>query len=286
VERGFCGEVWLLLRLIFGGRLATFGHLRENMKAEEIQQIFAGWRIKPTRSAWLRITAETQDSTSWFGRTPSQSASRDWPKCQSCEAPMQFFLQLDLGTLPVGFNVAQRTGLVQLFYCSTDDGLCDTWQPFSGTHDIRLFSKAESLVGPDGIQELRRKSIVGWREFKDTPHPEEHRQYGIAYHDDFANKRVAVSCHDPAISLENLDLDLEVAELVSISKPGDKLGGWPYWVQGRAYPTCPACQNQMELLFQIDSEDNLSYMFSDAGCAHLTQCRTHPHILAFGWAGS
>jgi hypothetical protein len=42
----------------------------------------------------------------------------------------------------------------------------------------------------------------------------------------------------------------------------------------------------MHLLFQIDSEDNLPYMFGDAGCGHITQCPKHPHRLAFGWACS
>ena len=256
------------------------------MKSEEIQQMFENWRRKHTRLAWVPIVSETQDSTSWFGGTPAQSASSDWPICSECEQPMLFFLQLDLSTLPEGFNAVQRTGVVQLFYCSTDDGMCNTWEPFSGTHHIRLFSNGVELTRPDSIQGFGRKSIVGWNESKDIPHPAEHEQNGISYQYDFENKQVSIICNDPVIVLENLDIDLDVAELISISKPGDKLGGWPYWIQGVEYPSCPECQDQMVLLFQIDSEDNLPHMFGDVGCAHLTQCRNHPHILAFGWACS
>jgi hypothetical protein len=37
-------------------------------------------------------------------------------------------------------------------------------------------------------------------------------------------------------------------------------------------------------VFQIDSEDNLPYMFGDVGCAHITQCPEHKEVVAFGWA--
>ena len=65
---------------------------------------------------------------------------------------------------------------------------------------------------------------------------------------------------------------------------GDKLAGYPAWAQGIEYPDCPICRETMRLLFQIDSEDNLLYMFGDVGCGHITQCKMHKEQLAFGWA--
>ncbi|WP_299176531.1 hypothetical protein [uncultured Neptuniibacter sp.] len=41
---------------------------------------------------------------------------------------------------------------------------------------------------------------------------------------------------------------------------------------------------EMDLLFQIDSEDNLPYMFGDAGSAHITQCPNHPETLTIARA--
>jgi uncharacterized protein YwqG len=55
-------------------------------------------------------------------------------------------------------------------------------------------------------------------------------------------------------------------------------------VQGVEYPHCPECGEAMQLVFQLDSEDNIDYMFGDSGCAHVTQCKNHPHQLALGWA--
>jgi hypothetical protein len=42
----------------------------------------------------------------------------------------------------------------------------------------------------------------------------------------------------------------------------------------------------MELLFQLDSEDHVPFMFGDAGCGHLTRCPEHPDVVTFGWACS
>lgn len=65
---------------------------------------------------------------------------------------------------------------------------------------------------------------------------------------------------------------------------GDKLGGWPAWVQGVEYPDCPRCGARMALLFQLDSEENVPWMFGDVGCGHVTRCPAHPDEVAFGWA--
>jgi uncharacterized protein YwqG len=73
-------------------------------------------------------------------------------------------------------------------------------------------------------------------------------------------------------------------ELEIEPKSGDKLAGWPLWIQGVEYPSCPICQAEMSLVFQIDSEDNVPYMFGDVGCGHITQCREHKEQLAFAWA--
>ena len=124
----------------------------------------------------------------------------------------------------------------------------------------------------------------GWEEFDDFPASAEHSTLGIDYDYDFRAGTVTVRCADPAIVLPNLSLDLEVAEAIATAATGDKLLGWPSWVQGVEYPRCPRCNQQMSFVFQIDSNDNLDYMFGDAGTAHVTRCSAHPDEFAFGWA--
>jgi hypothetical protein len=67
---------------------------------------------------------------------------------------------------------------------------------------------------------------------------------------------------------------------------GDKLLGWPHWIQGVEYPECPTCEARMEYVFQIDSEKNLPLMWGDGGIAHVTRCPTHREVFALGWACS
>jgi uncharacterized protein YwqG len=64
----------------------------------------------------------------------------------------------------------------------------------------------------------------------------------------------------------------------------DKLFGWPCWVQSEEYPYDRKTQARMELLFQLGWEDNLPYMFGDAGIGHLTKSPDDENELAFGWA--
>ena len=77
--------------------------------------------------------------------------------------------------------------------------------------------------------------------------------------------------------------ELEV-EHVAMAADKDKLAGWPCWVQGNEQPLCPTCGSTMRLLFQVDSEDHVPFMWGDAGIGHITQCPTHLDVVAFGWA--
>jgi uncharacterized protein YwqG len=78
----------------------------------------------------------------------------------------------------------------------------------------------------------------------------------------------------------------DLAERLSVAEPGDKLGGWPYWIQGVEYPACPVCQAEMHMVFQLDSNDNLDFMFGDVGTGHITQCPVHKSVVTFSWACS
>jgi len=78
---------------------------------------------------------------------------------------------------------------------------------------------------------------------------------------------------------------LETSE-TGIPIVGDKLYGWPHWIQSVEYPFDRKTGSRMELLFQIDSNVNLAHMFGDVGIGHLTQSKDNPDELAFGWACS
>jgi uncharacterized protein YwqG len=94
-----------------------------------------------------------------------------------------------------------------------------------------------------------------------------------------------VTLRVPSVGLDTtLGIDELPVEEIAVAAEKDKLGGWPYWVQGPEYPTCPSCGERMRIVLQLDSEHNVPFMFGDAGVGHVTQCPTHHDVVAFGWA--
>lgn len=255
------------------------------MDEAEIKKAFDAWRDKYRRTAWVPETQDgpNPDSGSWFGGHPLVTEGK-WPVCKECSEPMMLFAQLDLAELPEEADLPTKEGLLQVFYCSSDDGGCETWEPFSGTHELRVVSPGSAPVTPPAdVASLPQKSILRWRAVEDLPSSSELEMLGVEVNYDFQNETATVRCEEFGISLD-LSGDLDVEEILSNAEAGDKLRGWPFWIQGVEYPSCPTCGEAMELLLQLDSEDNLDYMFGDSGCAHVTQCRRHPDQLALGWA--
>ena len=225
-------------------------------------------RVAPLRrSCWIP-KVESRDGephASKFSGTAALPAGEAWPLCPNCTLPMQLFLQLNAAELPEGFEAPWGEGILQFFYCTTSDPHCevecDAWEPFARSTLLRIMPGTAATEGaPLPGTAFPAKRIVGWELRDDLPGWEE---------------------------LSDLGFSEEDAEEIGNSgypREGDKLGGWPYWVQSIEYPQCPECKSAMKLLFQIDSDINLPYMFGDAGCGHITYCEKHPHILAFRWA--
>ena len=101
---------------------------------------------------------------------------------------------------------------------------------------------------------LPAKRITGWQPFIDYPHPPDHDDLGVTYDYDFTAKpmKTSIRSREPNFSADAI-VDEELAEKVSIAQAGDKLAGWPLWVQGPEYPDCPTYSTLMRLLFQLDS---------------------------------
>lgn len=223
------------------------------------------------RLAWKPIT-QTGDGDrgiSKFSGIPWLDAHTDWPICPNCNQPMQLFVQLNLQDLPTELGDRCGSGLLQLFYCTNDDMACDCdlegWEPFSTAHVARLVQPQGDPIAPQALptEPFPAQSITGWQAISDYPSRWE------------AQESLGVSLTES---------QAESLEAMNVPISGDKLAGWPFWVQGIEYPQCPICQQTMELVFQLDSEDNLPFMFGDAGCGHITQCPTHKDQLGFGWA--
>jgi len=235
---------------------------------EEVKPILESYK----RLAWFPTVCEksSNPTSSKFSGIPALSNTEDWPCCKNCNEPMQLFLQLNSLDLPETARNTFGEGLLQVFYCTNLDKECEVnceaFFPFSKSTLVRVVNySAENIASPD-VSPVKdafpEKEIIGWTCKEDYPNWEELGNLGLTLSDEQSN----FLC------------ELEYPH------PGDKLLGWPYWVQGVEYPDCPECGKTMRLVFQIDSEDNLPYMFGDAGCSHITQCDDHQDKLTIAWA--
>ncbi len=127
------------------------------------------------------------------------------------------------------------------------------------------------------------KTIVGWERFDDYPKPAEHEPLGINYVYDFDRKKLRVECPELDLVVVDLPIGKGVAEQISMSDGGDKLAGWPCWIQEPAYPYCPRCGELMQFVFQLTTDGHVPFMFGDQGIAYLFQCSQHPEVVAFEW---
>ena len=78
-----------------------------------------------------------------------------------------------------------------------------------------------------------------------------------------------LECQELGLAFDNIK-DRMLAENVANGELGDKLAGWPAWIQNVKYPNCPGCGRRMAHVFQVDSEGHVPFMFGDAGCARIT----------------
>jgi uncharacterized protein YwqG len=265
------------------------------METKDIVKQLQPWIDKHKRSTWKPVTkaGDGEIMASKFSGMPWISEDDSWPVCKVCQQPLQLFLQLDLGLLPSSLEEDFGTGLLQLFYCVGDrNGSCDFyggWEPFSNNsclvRIVQPYGAPLKSTIPQSDSYFPAKTIVGWEGIPDLPSPIEQEELGLRYTYDFDASTTKLECSELDLVFEDVH-DEYLAENISMSRGGDKLAGWPHWVQHVEYPYCPLCGERMRYLFQIDSEDNLPYMFGDVGTGHIIQCAQHKEIVAFGWACS
>jgi hypothetical protein len=219
------------------------------------------------RTAWLPEVADEDGprTASKLGGTAWIPSGDAWPACPNCGRSLQLLLQLDAEALPEAARAEIGGGLLQLFYCTSQDPLCEVdcqaFSPFSESVVARRV--APEGEGADAVPDLPSafppRRITGWRAVDDLPTPQD----------------------VPGVDLPDGVWD-------AVYRHGlverDKLSGWPLWVQGPERPRCPQCRSTMRVVFQIVSEDTLPIVFGDMGTGHLSVCLKHPDVLAFGWA--
>ena len=275
---------------------------------DEAREAFRPWREANARPAWRPVTepGEGDVTASRFGGRPALRPGEAWPACGRCGSPQTLFLQLDLDALPPKAGDFGG-GLLQFFYCIVCDDTggpadADPWASFSRSHLFRQLSRREPLLvaDPNDVKTLVARQIAGWTHVEDYPGHGDCERLGLRkqqvhpgvswtertiWADGGLTYEPFSAEDDPAEVLRNAmkrqgPFDDEIFGEVEV---GDKLGGWPSWVQPPEWIECPLCGRRMRLLMQIGSEHNVDWMFGDMGTGFLMQCSKHPDVLSFSW---
>lgn len=233
----------------------------------QVKQRLRGWR----GYCWIPVVKEVSGPAiaSKFAGIPALKKGEDWPRCGQCKDPMPLFVQLNIEEIPASSKQNKDAkGIIQLFFCTKDD--CDT------SHEAKKPAFLARLIGARELGNLApalkrpvttvcpEKIIVDWRKREDYPTFE-----------------ADVKFTDEELNVFWSEYDKENG----FPRPGDKLLGWPNWVQGEMYPACPVCGEDMFCnIFQVDSQDNLPFNFGDVGNGCIFVCAKHPDQVTFRWA--
>jgi hypothetical protein len=166
------------------------------------------------------------------GGVPLAPPGTEWPRCASCDGPMQFLAQIVLGDLGEDSASAsfQRGGLLALFACQNDPGMCDDWSPVAGGNRALLFPLG-------GLRPLSLPEV-------DAEVGEDVLVLGAVH--GVACEAVGASDYDSARE------DWAKQSGLAASKVIGQLGGVPSWIQGDETPSCSSCENPMSLVAQLE----------------------------------
>jgi ankyrin repeat protein len=210
------------------------------------------------RDTWIpvrgdRALVDVPEDLSWFGGLPLLAGGETWPLCAGCPAALTFFAQVDLAVVPDAGQGVGADRLLQFFYCLK----CEPSHAFDDGALVRLVDPAGRTVAaesPEGVAVFPPRPVLDWIPLDDYPYREG-----------------PLSPAEATLAFE-------------LNQQGDKVGGWPNWVQDPDYPQCPQGDHQMRrLALQIDSHSGVPHMWGDNGVGLILQCHEHPRQLAFCW---
>ncbi len=196
---------------------------------------------------------------------------------------MRFFLQLNSQELPLAPDQLFGAGLLQLFYCSSQQCDRNTDRPHyplnpRGLVRVINLERITSEVSPPAMVDpipssmgnyfFTPRLILGWEEIDDYINFIDRETIGFYlndYNDDF----------EPDEDEEyNLAHDLCYAK--------DKLSGWPDWSSYTKVAQCPICNRDMnKLIFQIGCHENVSWGDDASSC--IFRCPEHLDQITTLW---
>ena len=175
------------------------------------------------------------------GGVPLLPGGFSWPACLACKGPMQFLAQVMLSDL----EVDDRRGVLLIFMCQNDPGMCDEWDPAAGGNAALLlpFAGLRPAVAPPG-------PAAGLGEVSAVRYVIMDADYDQA-REDWAGREAR-----PARDVLG------------------QLGGQPSWVQADETPACRECSAPMSLAVQLEEgrDHRTAANFGGGGCGYGFTC--------------
>lgn len=212
-----------------------------------------------------------------FGGLPTVEDGETWPVCEGCADDLTFVAQVDY--VHDGLHDRLPIGFFTFFYCWN----CRPWgrKKEPGGWLVRAYTE---LVLP---QVAAHSTDPAFEERHVSPRLERSLPHGVGVslhcpelwdlvpgdsgsHEAWANWRV--------VDHAALDLTRERVRAPHLRNAGVAIGGYPYWANGGdETPSCPDCEQPMELLLQIEPTELTDACWGDVGTLYLFMCRTHTH---------
>ena len=192
-----------------------------------------------------------------LGGRPFVPQGEAWPMCGGCGRQLELLVQLSWSELPEPAQKLLPPGLYQLFLC---DSPCQVeeegWNPFARSTLARMLpldTPGSVASGADGGSQLPPRRISSWAVRDELP-----RYVELA----------------SRLDSERADEAAEAARERGLeAAPGEKLLGWPHWIQDAEHPRCRRCPTlNMNVIFQVDSNKGLPVSFADSGIGFWVRC--------------
>lgn len=213
-------------------------------------------------TAWVPML-DTSEVSGWratgsfFGGNQVLMRTAIWPVCIACKSALTLVCQIDRASL---LHPLEGSGLVQVFACTA----CAKILPQRNLNAAKpsnsaVFATFADLSEKDADYQLRAspktatsfplRRIVKWLPRKDFAHPEE---------------------------VGKILTKFQWQVLAEAQVRSDKAGGFACWLDGRDEKCCKVCKQPLRLLVQIDSGDNVPFIWGNDGCIAVFECADHP----------
>lgn len=238
---------------------------KATMRSDDLRRERLASRLAAARRPCFEPVLEAGDGSpgdSKMGGTPLG----DPPVCKGCKQVMVLLLQLDTDALPEGAKVRGK-GPLQVFHCGRSCDYGDTKHSPGGVGVVLRMGLPKAPAKAEGKPKKGKAGVV------------------------VRGKASRIVGFTPGFDLPGRgdagDLKLDAKEMRLMqeqrSQGGDKLGGYPSWIQSPQPAECPTCSAPMQFIFQLSAR---LVDFGDSGLGYLHQCEKHPAKLAFSWSST